>query len=205
MTKVSWPGQDNIDEYSWIDEQGNLHLKSIDDGLCEVILAANCLHFRVQFLYLLPYKKAQWVSTDPNLQTMGDQQPVDDCMSAYRSQYTLSQFNKSHLTHYSNNQGTRMMRMMYEYCKMEQIHSVAQCPDRWAYPIQLLMRLKKLDLHTELAILPVQSMFSGCTATELVRGREYSTPLPVDVSLRTAEDRPVDVGMNSTIVSNQSM
>ena len=95
-----------------------------------------------------------------------------------------------------------MMKMMYEYSRIEQIHSVAQCPDRWAYPIQLLMRLKKLDLHTELAIPPVQSMFGGCSATELVRGREYSTPLPVDVSLRTVEDKPVDVGMNSTIISN---
>ena len=85
LTKVSWPGEENIDEYSWMDEQGNLHLKSIDDGLCEVILAANCLHFRVQFLYLIPSKKAKWITTDPNQQTIGDQQPIDDCTSAYRS------------------------------------------------------------------------------------------------------------------------
>ena len=47
LTKVSWPGDDNIDEYSWVDEEGNLHLRSVDDGLCELILAANNLHFRV--------------------------------------------------------------------------------------------------------------------------------------------------------------
>jgi hypothetical protein len=29
-TKVNWPGEENVDEYSWIDEQGNTHLKSID-------------------------------------------------------------------------------------------------------------------------------------------------------------------------------
>ena len=102
-----------------MDEQGNLHLKSIDDGLCEVILAANCLHFRVQFLYLIPSKKAKWITTDPNQQTIGDQQPMDDCTSAYRSQYTLSQFNKSHISQYSNVQGTRMMKMMYEYSRIE--------------------------------------------------------------------------------------
>ena len=66
LTKVSWPGEDNVDEYSWIDEVGNLHLRSVDDGLCEVILAANNLHFRVHFLYLVASKSAQWVTTDPN-------------------------------------------------------------------------------------------------------------------------------------------
>ena len=62
LTKVSWPGEDNLDEYTWMDEQGNLHLRSIDDDLCEIVLSANCIHFKVSFLYLLPNKKAEWVN-----------------------------------------------------------------------------------------------------------------------------------------------
>ena len=54
-------------------------------------------------------------------------------------------------------------------------------------------------------IQPVLAMFDGCPATEIIRGREYQTPLPVDVSLRTAEDKPSDSSMNATIISNQSM
>jgi hypothetical protein len=51
---VTWPGQENVDEYSWIDEEGNTHLKSIDENVCEIILSSNLLHFKVLFLYLLP-------------------------------------------------------------------------------------------------------------------------------------------------------
>ena len=70
-----------MDEYSWIDEQGNTHLKSIDQDVCEVILSANCLHFRVVYLYLLPTKKHGWVTTG------GTQMDYDDnvSVSAYRS------------------------------------------------------------------------------------------------------------------------
>lgn len=56
-SKVTWPGLDNVDEYTWIDEQGNLHLKSIDSDLCELILSQNCVHFKVIYLYLIPHKK----------------------------------------------------------------------------------------------------------------------------------------------------
>jgi hypothetical protein len=40
-----------------MDEQGNLHIRSIEDGLAELVFSANCLHFRVYFLHLLPTKK----------------------------------------------------------------------------------------------------------------------------------------------------
>ena len=30
MTKVTWPGLENVDEYTWVDEEGNTHLRSVD-------------------------------------------------------------------------------------------------------------------------------------------------------------------------------
>jgi len=60
-TKVTWPGEDNLQEFCWVDENGHTHLKSLDADLAEVILSQNCLHFRVIFLYLLPTKKQAWV------------------------------------------------------------------------------------------------------------------------------------------------
>ena len=60
ITKATWPGEDNVDEYTWIDEEGNLHLRSIEEDVCQIVLSSNCLHVRVSFLYLLPTKKAEW-------------------------------------------------------------------------------------------------------------------------------------------------
>jgi len=57
QTQVTWPGADNLEEHSWVDEEGNFHLKSIEDDLCHIILSANLLHFRVQYRHLLPGKK----------------------------------------------------------------------------------------------------------------------------------------------------
>ena len=72
VTKATWPGQDNIDEYSWIDEQGNMHLKSVDKDVCEITLSSNMLHFKVQYLHLLPTKKHQWVGVDNGMSMNGD-------------------------------------------------------------------------------------------------------------------------------------
>ena len=47
ITHVTWPGEDNLDEFVWQDEQGNFHLKSIDEGVCHIVLSSNFLHFRV--------------------------------------------------------------------------------------------------------------------------------------------------------------
>ena len=103
MTKVTWPGLDNVDEYSWVDEEGNTHLRSVDQDLCEVILAANCLNFRVCYMQLLPTKKSDWVYTQQG-ETVGD-----DILS--NSAYGRSQV--------SYGKTTRNMRMLYEYTKIE--------------------------------------------------------------------------------------
>jgi 3-methyladenine DNA glycosylase Mpg len=34
LTKVNWPGVDNLTDYSWRDDEGNIYLQSIDDDLC---------------------------------------------------------------------------------------------------------------------------------------------------------------------------
>ena len=86
FTQIIWPGFDNLDEYSWIDEEGNLHLKSIDQELCEVILSSNNLHFRVIFLHQLPQKKAAWTI---NAENAPNTSTFDDVMS--QSVYARSQ------------------------------------------------------------------------------------------------------------------
>ena len=109
FVQVTWPGKDNLDEYSWVDEEGNLHLKSIDDDLCELILSQNNLHFRVMFLHLLPQKKATWTMTDPNVAAS----TFDDAMSA-------SAYGRSQMSQISNQYGgTRTMKMMFEYARVE--------------------------------------------------------------------------------------
>ena len=45
-----------------------------------------------------------------------------------------------------------MMKMMHEYARIEQIHSIAQCSERWAYPLSLLLKLKKVDVDSELVV-----------------------------------------------------
>ncbi len=57
FTSVTWPGSDNLEDYSYTDQEGNLHLRSVDDSQSEIVLARNGLTFSVSFLYLLPYKK----------------------------------------------------------------------------------------------------------------------------------------------------
>lgn len=61
---MTWPGIENIAEYYWVDDEGNHHLKSIDEGMCEIIMSSNLLHFRVCYYHLLPSKKMEYVPID---------------------------------------------------------------------------------------------------------------------------------------------
>lgn len=61
---ITWPGSDNYLDFVSLDEDGNLHLRSIDEGVGELILSRNGFHFTVHFLYLLPFKKPTWVQID---------------------------------------------------------------------------------------------------------------------------------------------
>lgn len=78
---MTWPGEDNVDEYTWMDELGNIHLRSIEDDMSSIVLSSNCLHVRVNFLYLLPKKKAEWTV---NAIGMANDE-VDDRVSESRS------------------------------------------------------------------------------------------------------------------------
>ena len=61
-TQASWPGLENLSDYLTEDTEGNLTLRSTDDeGIATVTLSANGFQIMCTFLYLLPYKKPQWV------------------------------------------------------------------------------------------------------------------------------------------------
>lgn len=51
-------------DYTSRDEEGNVHLKSIDQDLAELVLSSNGFHFTVTFLYLLPFKTASWTTVE---------------------------------------------------------------------------------------------------------------------------------------------
>ena len=34
LTKVNWPGVENLADYSWRDDDDNIYLQSMDDDLC---------------------------------------------------------------------------------------------------------------------------------------------------------------------------
>lgn len=52
-----------------MDEEGNMHLKSIDEGVAEIVLSKNGFMFTVSFLYLLPFKKPSWVTVEDHNQS----------------------------------------------------------------------------------------------------------------------------------------
>ena len=190
---------DNVDEYSWIDEEGNFHLRSIEDELCEVVLSANCLHVRVNFLYMLQNKKGKWVTSAQNYQG----QNFDDGVSENRSH--VSRITQSVMSGNSE----RTMCMHYEYIRIEQIHSVAQIPSRWSYPLKLILSLKKLDPVSELFIQPIEEVLSpDLQAQEILRGKEYQTSLPTNPAhrVKSENEREHDTMMASihTDVSSKS-
>ena len=50
------------------------------------------------------------------------------------------------------------MRMVYQYVQVEQIHSVSQCPGRWAYPLSLLFKMNNIDIQNDLVIMTDQEI-----------------------------------------------
>ena len=75
------------------------------------------------------------------------------------------------------------MRMMYEYANVTQVFSVNRFPSRWCYPINLLM------MHRQGPSFQPQycnSFYQGtakCCYQEVVRGKEYTTELPVNLKV----------------------
>jgi hypothetical protein len=63
--EASWPGLENLSEYTWVDEQNNVHIRSTDDEqVCKVSLSSNGFQITVTYLHLLPSKKPSWVEVE---------------------------------------------------------------------------------------------------------------------------------------------
>lgn len=102
MTTVSWPGDENLSEHVWQDEDGTLHLKSLDDDQTTVSLHPNGFIVTVKYLYLLPYKKPEWVEQS-------------------------FQESNSKIEGFSN----RKMKMSYTYTRVRTIFSISSIPSNW--------------------------------------------------------------------------
>ncbi len=102
------------------DESGNLHLKAVDfeSSHTEIVLSANGFQLSVTFLMRRPNKKPQW-------QEINDQ--------SLRQSYSSSLLGKTN---------ERRLRMVYDYVKITQIHSINRFPHRWCYPVSLLLQEK---------------------------------------------------------------
>ena len=63
--EAQWPGLENLAEYSWVDEQGNVHIRTTDDDqVAQLILSKNGFQVTVNYLHLLPIKKPCWVQVE---------------------------------------------------------------------------------------------------------------------------------------------
>lgn len=69
ITTASWPGEENLGDFTWQDADGSLHLKSLDDDFTAVSLDPNGFLVTVQYLYLLPYKVPEWTETSASSST----------------------------------------------------------------------------------------------------------------------------------------
>lgn len=192
-TKVNWPGVENLADYSWRDDDGNIYLQSIDEDLCTIILAKNCLHFRVTYWHCTGNKVGEWVQ-EMNLSTIkaDDTAPLD---SAERN-FPREDVGIGRLP-------GRVYKMMHEYVRVEQIHSIAQCPERWSYPVFcLLFNLAKItDIQNDLVIKPEPELLAKIDehVTEIITGREYQTTLPAGDN----EKAPTEVGMESQMLTDR--
>ena len=120
---MHWPGLDNLQDYSFKDENGNYYLQSVDDDLATVILSDNCLHFRVQYWHFTGNKVGQWVAADQamNLSTINCEDP--NLQTDLQDDLVNQNQNYNQIGRISEKQ--KVYKMMYEYVKVEQIHSIA--------------------------------------------------------------------------------
>ena len=99
-------------------------------------MAKNCLHFRVTYWHLTGNKIGEWVQ-EMNLSTIKADDTAGLADSIDRREVP-DDVNIGRLP-------GRVYRMMHEYVRVEQIHSIAQCPERWSYPVFcLLFNLAKI-------------------------------------------------------------
>jgi hypothetical protein len=64
-TSLYWPGEANCQDYIEEDAEGNLHLSCVEGkDIGEVVLSKGRFLFMTHFVYLLPFKKPQWVAVE---------------------------------------------------------------------------------------------------------------------------------------------
>ena len=118
-THASWPGIDNMGDYITRTDDGNFCLKSTDDeDLATVTLSSSGFQVVCSFLYLLPYKKPQWVEVNDLDRSV---------MSAAMSEGMRSQTTQ------------RRMKMAYEYTRVTQVFTISSVPACWVYPVSILI------------------------------------------------------------------
>eukprot|EP00347_Sterkiella_histriomuscorum_P020126 403339009 len=177
VTQVTWPGFDNWDEYITQDDQGNITLRSIEQGVAEITLSANSFHLSISYQYMLPFKKPTWTQVTPDF----DESAI-----------------KSVIRDFSSKPDTKRMKMLYEYVKVKQFFSILRFPSRWCYPVSLLMQYKeniKLRDNTDYGFIlaPVycnnfHASIEKCCYQELVRNKEFTTELPMPTKIQMEKE-----------------
>ena len=191
-TKASWPGLDNMQDYITQSDDGNLTLRCSDDEeIATVTLSSSGFQVMCSFLYLLPFKKPQWVE-------------LNDLERSVMSVGGQSEGGRSHTT------TSRRMKMAYEYTRVTQVFTLNSVPACWIYPVSLLLGAytSQLAEGQDLAIHPNFPDADTLAATqeeyytELVTGREYQTVLPTKV---TTDGQPsLDIDAQSCSGLNQA-
>lgn len=176
---VSWPGIDNLGEYISQDQEGNIHMMSTDfvegdDTSCtaEIILSSNGFQLTVNYLLPLSSKKPEWTEIDLN-----------ETARSIMSQTGVS----------------KRLKMVYQHARVTQLFTILDFPERWSYPVSLLIYLRRSIVKEELAVAPnFPKDFDECPERyyeELVPGKEYTTMLP---SIQGIQKEDVDKDLKQT-------
>lgn len=122
----------------------------------------------------------------------------------------------------------KRMRMAYEYVRVTQYHSLFRFPHRWCYPVSVIVNQRERMLqeqnggHCQTVI---QAKFCNkfhlggnrnCCYEELVRGKEYSTELPVNFKQLSQKDEEegqhaqghsklLSIGSNQSLLSGNKL
>jgi hypothetical protein len=86
--------------------------------------------------------------------------------------------------------------MVYDYVKVTQIHSINRFPQRWCYPVSLLMQEKEGAQFSPQYCNLFHSDASHCCYHEIIRGKEYSTEIPIKIVSQSNLENEENVGNN---------
>jgi len=145
-----------------------------DDTSCtaEIILSSNGFQLTVNYLLPLSSKKPEWTEIDLN-----------ETARSIMSQTGVS----------------KRLKMVYQHARVTQLFTILDFPERWSYPVSLLIYLRRSIVKEELAVAPnFPKDFDECPERyyeELVPGKEYTTMLP---SIQGIQKEDVDKDLKQT-------